>query len=180
MSEQNEIGTPPTVETGDRYGGALGRIRAQRKAIAGKEHLVLRVPDYDDLQIRYRLMSERATEEIQKKIEAAQRSGTAKKNIDAVADFIIAACDAIMVRVGDGFEVLVDENDQKVRFDNRLAEVLGIGEVDEARKIVLETFSPEGEDGLRRNPDAMIDQVEAVIAWRKGREYEIDSALLGE
>jgi hypothetical protein len=167
----------------DRYGGTIGRIRNQREKIRAKDKLDLRVPDYEDLQIRYRLMSEKATEDVARKIEAAQKSGSSKKNMGAVADFLIAACESILVRVGDGFEPLVDDEGQAIRFDASLAEVLGItgaGEELRAQEIVLETFSPEGDDGLRRNPDAMLDHFMAIAAWRKGREHEIDRELLGE
>jgi hypothetical protein len=165
----------------DRFGGALARVKAQRAAIVDRESLTLRVPDYEDLQIRYRLMPEKDSEEVGRKMESAQRSGASGKTIMGIAaDFLVSACDAILVRVGDKFEVLVDDVEQKIRFDARLAEVLAINGVDEAREIVLETFSPEGEDGLRRNPDAIIDHLNAIGAWRKGRVHEIDQSLLGE
>lgn len=162
----------------ERFGGALGRARAQREKIRSEETLDLRVPGYDDLQIRYKLMSEKATEGVAKRIEEARRSGSIKKNLDAVADFLIAACDSIRVRVGDEFEVLVDDQDNPVRFDADLAEVLGF-EFETARDIVLETISPLGDDGQRRHPDAIIDQFTAIAAWRKGRAHEIDQNLLG-
>jgi len=182
VSEPTE--TPATEGTAkERFGSSLARVKAQREAIVSKEFLTLRVPDYEDLQVRYRLMSEKATEEVARKIESAQRSGASgKKNMEIAADFLVAACDAVLVRIEDTgkFEVLVGEHEQPVRFDAELADVLGIDGVDQARQIVLETFSPEGDDGLRRNPDAIIDHLNAIISWRKGREYEIDQGLLGE
>ncbi len=162
----------------ERFGGTLGRLREQRESIRSEETLDLRVPGYDDLQVRYKLMSEKATEEVAKKIEAAQRSGSGRKNLDAVADFLIAACDSVLVRDGDGFECLVDDSGVPVRFDATLAEALGF-ESETARDIVLETFSPKGDDGLRRHPDSMIDQFMAIASWRRGRAYEIDRDLLG-
>lgn len=164
----------------DRYGGALGRAREQRQAILRKEGLTLRIPGYEDLRVRYKLMSEKVTEEVAKQVQAAQRSEKGNKVIDAALDFLIAACKVIEVRGEDGkFEDLVDDQDQPVRFEASLAEFLGF-EAETAKEIVLETFSPEGEDSLRRNPDAPMDHFQAIALWRRGRVHEIDSDLLGE
>lgn len=160
------------------HGSTLARIREQRDSIRRQNKLDLRVPGYEDLKVSYKLMTEGQTEKVARKIESAQRSGDGKKSLDAAADFLIAACDSILVRVEDGFEPLVDDERATVRFDSRLAEMLGF-EAGSAREVVLETFSPEGDDGLRRNPDAMIDHFTAIASWRRGREYEIDRDLLG-
>ncbi|HEX5592023.1 MAG TPA: hypothetical protein VFX35_01605 [Solirubrobacterales bacterium] len=166
----------------EKYAGAVGRAREQRDKIRGKSSLELRIPDYEDLQISYKLMSEKVTEEVAKQIQKAQRSERGNLVIDAAVNFLISACRAVQVRSGESgkFEDLVDDEDQPVRFDETLAEFLGF-EFETAKDVLLETFSPKGdEDGLRRNPDAPMDHFQALASWRRGRAHEIDSDLLGE
>lgn len=164
----------------ERYGGALGRAREERDSIREKEGLTLRIPGYEDLQVEYKLMSEAETEAVAKQVQAAQRSEKSKKVIDAVLDFLIASCKAIKVRDDNGkMDDLVDDEEQPVRFDATLAEFLGF-DFETAKDVVLETFSPKGKDGLRRNPDAPMDHFQAIASWRRGRSHEIDSDLLGE
>lgn len=169
------------AEPDQKFGGAFGRIKAQRAAIVAKEGLKLRVPGYEDLQVRYKLMPEKTMEEVGRKMESAKRQGVSgKRMMEIAADFLVSACDCIEVRDDSGaFVDLLDDHSAEVRFDNRLADCLGIP-VEEARAVVLETFSPEADDGLRRHPDSIIDHLEAIGSWRKGREYEIDQDLLGE
>jgi hypothetical protein len=181
VSETSDQQTP--ASTKERFGSALARVQAQRQGIVAKEFLTLRVPGYEDLRVRYRLVPERQSEEVGRKIESAQRSGASgKKAMEIAADFLVLSCDAILVRVEDGgeFEEIVDDHDRKVRFDAEFADLMGIPQIDEARELVLEVFSPEGEDGQRRNPDSIMDHLNAIGLWRKGRLHEIDGDLLGE
>jgi hypothetical protein len=167
----------------ERFGGALARVQAQRQGIVSKDFLTLRVPGYEDLLVRYRLLPEKQSEDIGRKVEALQRSNASNKKVMEVsADLLVEACHAILVRVEDGgdFEELVGDGERPVRFDAQFAELMGLSDVDESRQIVLEVFSPEGDDGLRRNPDAITDHLNAIGLWRKGRLHEIDQGLLGE
>jgi len=170
----------------ERYGGALARVRQQRDGIAAKDCLDLRVPGYEDLQVRYRLLPEKESEALGRQVEAAQRSNASNRKVMTLsADLLVKSCRAILVRVADDkpFEELVDEHHRPVRFDANFAEFMGLDDDDvegEAVKILLEVFSPKGEDGERRNPDAPLDHLNAIGLWRKGRVHEIDQALLGE
>jgi len=172
-----------TTETTERFGSALARVQAQRRGIVAVDFLTLRVPGYEDLLVRYRLLPEKQSEDIGRKVESLQRSNASNKKVMEVsADLLVEACYAILVRVTDGgeFEELVDNGGRRVRFDAQFAEMMGLSGVEEARQIVLEVFSPEGDDGLRRNPDAITDHLNAIGFWRKGRLHEIDQGLLGE
>lgn len=167
----------------ERFGGAAARVQAQRQGIVDAEFLTLRVPGYEDLQVRYRLLPEKQSEEIGRRVESAQRSNASNKKVMAIsADLLVEACYAIRVRIEDEgeFTELVDDNDLRVRFGEEFAEFMGIPEFKDSRQLVLDVFSPEAEDGKRRNPDAITDHLNAIGLWRKGRIHEIDQALVGE
>lgn len=147
------------------------RIRAERESIAAEKTIDLIVPGYSGLlAVRYRAISDREMEQYAQKL---QKEGDA--GMRAGYDLLIETCESILVRVESDrdFEVLEDDDGDRVKFDVRLAEFLGI-EAKSARETVAQTFSPDGAQSL-----AAFSHVAAVQEWLMGKSSEIDPSLLG-
>jgi hypothetical protein len=171
-------------ETAAPLTGALSKIR-QRRAEIIKEggNLELLVPDYDDnLKISYRDLSDAEHDKFAKRLERARNNDDTKAERDSGADILIQHCDRIYVREDEDspWLLLEDQKAGPLRFGKRTAELLGLA-ANTARETVLDVFSPPAEDGtIRRNPDAIVPHINAIFAWRQGRQEDIDRALLGE
>lgn len=165
-SQMEEVDTPPAG-----FESIRDRIRAERESIAAEKSLDLVVPGYSGLlAIRYRSISDREMERYAARIQKENDAG-----IRAGYDLLIEACEAILVRMetDQEFEILEDDDGDRVRFDIRLAEFLGV-EASSARETVAAIFSPEGVQSL-----AAFDQAASVLAWLQGKSADIDPALLG-
>lgn len=163
------------------YGSALAAIRKRREEIIKEGgHLDLLVPGYQgNLKVRYRDLSDPEHDELAKRFERARNRDDTAGERESGADILIKHCERIYVREpgAEKFEVL-EESGDPFRFDKRLAPLLGL-ESETAREVVLDVFSPS-EGPRRRHPDAIAPHIEAIFAWRQGREEEIDKRLLGE
>jgi hypothetical protein len=145
------------------------QIRAEREAIASEKTLDLLVPGYSGLlAVRYRSISDRELEQYIKRAQGEQ-------SIGANLDLLIQTCETILYRESDEqeFTPALDENGDRIRFDIRLAEMLGI-DAKTARETVAGFFSPDG-----AQPLAVAQHIGAVADWLQGKSSEIDPALLG-
>lgn len=184
MSDEHREPDAPEADTGTpALEGALGAIRARRAEIIKKGgNLELLVPDYDDnLKIEYRDLSDAEHDQLAKKLEKARNNEDTKAERDTGADILIKHCERIWVREDDESPWLVlEDGNGPLRFSRPLAELLGL-ESKSARETVLDVFSPAADDGTRRrNPDSIVPHINAIFAWRQGRQDDIDRALLGE
>lgn len=167
----------------DRYGSAIADIRKQREEIQGKGHLDLLVPGYKGkLMVKYRDLTDKQHDELAKRFERAQQREDAEGEREAIADILIAHCDRIYV-LDPATEQFIEleENGDPLKFERRLAALLGLpGE--RSREVVVDVFSPmkDGDSRRRCHPDAIAPHMEAIFAWRQGREEEINRRLLGE
>jgi hypothetical protein len=158
------------VEEPTGFASIRDQIRAEREAIASEKTLDLLVPGYSDLlAVRYRSISDRELEQYIKRAQGEQQS------IGANLDLLIQTCETILYRESDeqDFTPALDENGDKIRFDIRLAEMLGI-DANTARETVSGFFSPDG-----AQPLAVAQHIGAVADWLQGKSSEIDPALLG-
>lgn len=157
------------AETG--FASIRDQIRAEREAIASEKTLDLLVPGYRGLlAVRYHSISDRELEEYLKR---AQREND--QSIRSNYDLLIEACETILYRESDEqeFTPALDENGDQIRFDVRLAEMLGM-DATTARETVAGFFSPDG-----AQPLAVAQHIGAVADWLQGKSSEIDPALLG-
>lgn len=173
--------TPIETSVEDNYGSALAAIRKRRDEIIKEGgHLDLLVPGYEgNLKVRYRDLSDAEHDELAKRFERARKRDDTAGERESGADILIKHCERIYVREPGADEfVELEENGDPFRFDKRLAPLLGLGS-ETAREVVLDVFSPSN-GPRRRHPDAIAPHIEAIFAWRQGREEEIDKRLLGE
>lgn len=173
LQTSDVISDPVSAITADAGQGAirdrLRKIRSERQA---KTTTVLLVGGYNRaLGVRYRALPQEEIAEIAQKMQSESERGT------AAIDLVAKCCEAIMVRENpedSKLQVLVDDEDQPVRFDIRLAEYFGI-EATSAREIVREIFSPGGASDL-----AAADHAGTLLNWMTGRDGAIARDLLGE
>jgi hypothetical protein len=170
-TEKAQNGSAP-----DRYDSIRDQLRARRAELREQKTLDLKVPGYDGaLAVRYKLLKDDETKKLGKRVLEASRQQDEEKAKSVTADFLIKACQCILVRnADDALEPLVGDDDQQVCFDQRLAEFLGF-EADGAREVVYGTFSPDG-----THPTATIVHFDGLNRWYSGQEEEINQALLGE
>jgi hypothetical protein len=152
------------------------RARAMRKALGENKSIDLIVPGYEGLLgVRYKPVPEEEWKVIAQRLERAgnvdQTSG-----LDVAIDLIVAACDGVIWRDEPAldWQLVNDESDVPLRFDQRLAEWLGF-EADTAREVVRGVFSPEGSKPI--SPSVHGD---AVAEWMRGNDQAINRALLGK
>lgn len=157
------------------------RIAARRRELQEESnHLDLTVAAWPDtFQVRYRLLNDAENGKFTKVVEKAQKARDNALARAATLDILIGSCECVLVpNAEEVYEPLLDDNEQPIRLDVRLAELLGLDSVDTdltARKIAGEFFSPEG-----KFPDAIFDHAQALGNWRRGRVSSIDRDLLGE
>lgn len=173
---------PQATDVGEeRVGSAIAAIRKRREEIIGKGHIDLLVPGYEgNLKVRYRDLSDKEHDQLAKQFERAKHRDDMEGEREAIANLLIAHCDRIFVREPDTDEfMLLEENNDPLKFERRLAALLGLS-AERAREVVLDVFSPRKDENRRCQPDAIAPHMEAIFAWRQGREDEINQALLGE
>lgn len=161
-----------TVELAVETNGSkslMERLRSQRAAIGRERRLDLPIPGYDGLVARYKKVSWDETKKIAEKVD---KSKSPRRELMGHADYLVAACDTILVHDGEQLrpihEVFADmlDDDEPVKFDHRLAKILGIeGDVDSARKVCLAVFN---------NPMAVTAQHNEVGQWNQASQTEDD------
>lgn len=147
-------------------GSLLARIRERRDALAQDERLDLPIPSWGgDLVATYRVMERRQVEKL------AGRAKSKAGASDADTDFLIRACAGVQYRDESGDLVPLVDDGGPVRFDSRLAALLGV-EADTARDLVRYLF--------RDNAIAIGTHTARVVEWMTDTSAEVDGSLLGE
>lgn len=146
------------------------QIRAERDELKTETTLDLVVPGYEMIGVRYRGIPARELDQF------AKRLSKSKEGMRTATDVLIRCCDSILVRPNgdDALEPLEDDQGDYLKFDQRLADFLGI-EASSAREIVTQLFSPDGVQTL-----ATFEHANAVMEWMQGKGAKIDPGLLGE
>jgi hypothetical protein len=146
------------------------QIRAERDELKTETKLDLVVPGYEMIGVRYRGIPSRELDAFAKSLSKS------KEGMRTAADVLIRCCESILVRPhgDDALEPLEDDQGDCLKFDQRLADFLGI-EAATAREIVIQLFSPDGVQTL-----AAFEHANAVMEWMQGKGSQIDPSLLGE
>lgn len=167
MTDHGGVADELITETGVAL-SLRDRLRQRREEKRADNRLDLIVPGYEgDLGVRYRPIPEGELQGF------AQRLTKETEGLAAARQMIVASCDTILVREGD-LEPLTDDDNQPIRFDERLGEFLGI-DADRAVDIAAEVFSPGG-----AQPLAVMAHASALVNWMQGKDLEVDEDLLGE
>jgi hypothetical protein len=154
----------------------LDRLRSRYRELQGPQHKDLDVPGYQgDLVARYKLIDPdvaKARGRQLAKIPAEERL------LIGAIDQLIEACDSIWVRNDDGdLEPLDPSSEIPVRYDQRLAEILGIeGSPSKPRQVVQGVFTVEGQ----LNRPALISHAEEVGLWMQDVDSHTQETFLGE
>jgi hypothetical protein len=139
----------------------LARIKADRDARSTSEHVDLPIPTWNgDLVARYVVIERRAVE----KLADPKLAGTAD------LDFLIRACHGVFMRDDNGDMIALADDAGPVRFDARLAMLLGI-EATTGRDVVQYLF--------RANALAIGAHAAKVADWMQDTSQVIDGAILG-
>lgn len=145
-------------------GSLLAAVRARRAERIADEHLTLPVPTWGgELCVRYRVVDR---EELERQSEG-ERSAT-----DSDCDFLIAACERVLVRdAAGGLRDVAPPEPLPFRFDVRLAELLGY-QAEGAREVVRFLFNSNGL--------AIGEQALTVLNWMRDTGARVEGAILGE
>jgi hypothetical protein len=177
MSEAVEAGTG-TPE----YAAGLEAVREQRDKIKGKKVLELLVPGYKGkMRVVYKDLTDAQHEKLAERVDDAEERNDTEGFREGIADVLIAHCREVQVRLpSTGEFVPIADKGGPMTFGKPLAEAMHL-DADTARGVVLEIFSPKDEEtGVRTQPDAIAPHMQAIFAWRQGREEEISKDLLGK
>jgi hypothetical protein len=137
-------GNGKPAETDELSGTLLETLRDKRKAIGQDRRYSLEIPGYDGkLVAQYKVVP---WDEMKRLADKLDKSQSPRKELLAQVDTLLMACVQILARDGGEDkplqEVFPEIGDEPIRFDERLAKVLGF-EPDSgspARSIVFKTF----------------------------------------
>jgi len=149
-------------------GSLLSRIRERRAQLQEERHLDLDIPGYDGMLVaRYRPLP---WDEVKKIGEKVEKSKNPRKELYAMADVLVRACDSIWFRDPETNELRPVQSGEPVRYDDRLAEALGFT-ADSARQVLLATFN---------NDLAVTAHHMEAAEWMQASDVEVNEDLLGE
>ena len=167
-------------------GSVLGRLRARRDDLAADHRLDLDIPGYDgDLVARYRPLTAGEQTRLAGKVERAERiAGNENQEGEAqlrtAMDTIIAACVEILARQ-DGqlvpLAAIIGSN-VPVRYDEQLAEALGITDAGSARAVLRGVFPRDKAGDVL--PQPVSRHANEVALWMTRIGSDADGDLLGE
>jgi hypothetical protein len=147
-------------------GSTLDHIRSLYRGAEREHHLDLPLPRNPVMGVRYRVID---PDEI--------TTDTTRSNRDMNLDFVIAACQAILIREGDEWEPLTHQG-EPVGFDETLAEIIGVPSLEQggtARQVVIKAFSTAPSPHL-----AVANHVLAITDWMAGAGPVDEEFLLGK
>jgi hypothetical protein len=152
--------------------GVLAQLRKRRAALQQERHVDLEVPGYDGLLLtRYHPLPWETLQEINNRAEKTLRSNP-RKDLIMAADVLITACECMLYREdrnADTAKVL--GGDSPMRFDKRLAEVMGIEGAVTARQVLFGIFP----DDL-----GITSTYVSLMEWQGEGDVETDDELAGE
>jgi hypothetical protein len=150
---------------------ALEALRARRKQLAEATTRTFPIPGYGGvLQTRYRLLGLEAIAGLPSMQDQSDGGLVARHLLDAACDFLVAACDEVLLYRDGKHERLLDA-EAPIRYDETLAEVLEVT-ADSAREVVLGVFAG--------NEPAVIEHLGRVTRWMQRADEDVDEAFLGE
>jgi hypothetical protein len=162
------VDEPAAVPPAGRNGSALDKIRAlYQKAQGAGQTLDLPIPRNPILGVRYRA------------IDPDEYTSKATRSRDQQLDLLIAACESIVIREGDGWEPL-EYDGEPVRFDETFSELAGLGvppveQGGTARQVALAAFGTAPVPAL-----AVALHVDRLTDWMAGVGQVDEEELLGE
>lgn len=145
----------------------LASLRKRREQIGQAHECTLEIPGYGgELFCRYKKLE---FDDIQRISRRTQESKNPLAALNGQADFLIQACETLLIKKPDGTTVPMQElypelGDEPIRFDDRLGKALGY-EASSARQAVL---------GLFNNDLALNDQANDLMLWMRSSEREVE------
>lgn len=163
----------PAPATND--GSVAGQLRARFRALQDEHHVDVDVPGFNGLLVgRYGLMPQ---DRIEARAKAIERVPKAQQPLTASMDLIIESCISLWFREDEVLRPL-DADDDTIRYDHRLANVLGIT-VDAnttARDILRRVFTVNG----TLNTAAIMSHANEIGAWMENVSREVGEKYVGE
>jgi hypothetical protein len=153
----------------------LQALRARRQTHAADRHVDLDVPGYRGLLVLR--LGPIPSQTMSRLRERAERSRSPERDYNLNADTLIAACRQVLgrARPTDELQLLVDPEGEPVRIDERLAELLGVEGVKDARGMLRVLY-----EGANSPELAVAAAGGQYVEWASGANNEIDEELLGE
>lgn len=165
LDDEVEVAIPEAAVP-EQDGSVWAQLRAEHAKLAeAREPLILDVPGYTGVKIRYHFVELAQTEATTKKL--AKVKSITQQALYSAIDTLILACDEILVELPAGVRPLADDGDPPIRFDHRLAEGMGWPPNLKARQIVHRLF------GGKQGEYLLIDQAQEVSAWIGGQREEV-------
>jgi hypothetical protein len=176
-AELPELGGSPPVaahSNGDAPPGSLiAELRQQRRRIAARTSKVFELPLWEGkLGVRLRYSDEKDHDRLVKVVMASDDPAVLSR---ANLDLVIAGCVEVLARVDDADEWGPLVEGERMRFDARLAEVLGLGPVTSARGVLVALF-----DTPAKAQWAIGALSTEYAQWLRGEAPEVAEALRGE
>jgi hypothetical protein len=149
----------------------LDALKAQRRQVAAAHHFDVVVPGWRELLV-LRLGSITGAQQ-QRIVERARTNPNA--NVDV--DFLVAAFVSVLGRSTPtgALAVLVDDEGDPVGLDKRLADMLELGVVRNARDVCVALFAGANSPSL-----ALSSAANEWLEWGRSANEEIDEDFLGE
>lgn len=150
---------------GDAPDSVIASLRERRRKIGEVHELTLEIPGYGgELFARYHKLE---FDDINRISQKARESKNPNAALFGQCDFLIQACDTLLIKKADGstkpmHELYPELGDEPIRFDERLGQALGY-EATSARKAVI---------GLFNNDLALNDQANDLVLWMKSSDRE--------
>jgi hypothetical protein len=171
LDDELEV-TAPEVAVPEADGSVWSQLRAEHAKIGeDREPLILDVPGYTGLKIRYHFVELSQTEATTKKL--AKVKSLTQQTLYSAIDTLILACDEILVTLPDGVRSLADDGDPPIKFDHRLAEGMEWPANMTARQIAHRLF------GGKQGEYLLLEQAQEVSAWIAGQREEVAEEFVG-
>jgi hypothetical protein len=146
----------------------------RRKRGEERRPLDLAIPGYEDQLIaRYRVLDHDKVEKLKRRVRKMVQAQDDDAELKGAMDTIAAACVGMFVRQEDGSLKPMNEcpsdlelGDEPIRYDERLAEVLGIDSEGKVRTLIFQMF---GEEGL-----IIENHFQRIDAWMSGVNEDDD------
>jgi hypothetical protein len=163
-----------TVEMAAVESPILDSIRARRAEQAKERHYDIDLPGYGGLLVlRCQPIPARTLTVLRERLE---RSRSPDRDYNLNADTLIAACREVLGRAEahHPLTVLTDQNDEAVKVDERLAEMLRLP-AESARDVLRCLF-----EGANSPEAAVMMAAGQYMEWAASANGELDEELLGE
>lgn len=157
-------------------GSLIDLIREEQKEIEQVEDVYIRVTGYEKsgLAVRYRLPNGGTElDKIARKVERETKDRW-QRNVMVAIDTMILLCEGLYVMppgVDEWVELDPEEVGYPMRFDNRLAKMIGMDETAKTRQIVIKLFGGKGHEF------AIINHSEKLNRWLMDTKADLETEL---